>query len=169
MTIARAGLLVLGSLAIFVAAIAVVGLLLPRAHVETRSAVVSAPPERVFAAISDVDGYRRWRRSLAAVEIRPPVAGRPQWVEVSGGDRLPLEMIESEAPRRVVTRIADPGLPFGGTWTFELTPDGAGTRVTITEHGEVRNPIFRALARFVFGYGATMEVWLDELAAHLGT
>jgi hypothetical protein len=40
--------------------------------------------------------------------------------------------------------------------------------VTITERGEIRNPIFRAVARYVFGYGATMEAFLDELRAHIG-
>ena len=165
MTILRAGLIVAGSLAAFVALVAIAGLLLPRDHVETRSTTVAAPPDRVFALVTNVDDYPRWRRSLSAVEMQPPVEGRPRWVEVSGRDRLPLEMIERQAPRRVVTRITDPDLPFGGTWTFELAADGPGTRVTITERGEIRNPIFRALARFVFGYAATMEVWLDELTA----
>jgi uncharacterized protein YndB with AHSA1/START domain len=164
MTILRAGLFVLGSLVALVALIAIVGLLLPRNHVETRSATVAAPPERVFAIVTNVADYPRWRRSLSAIEVQPPVDGRLRWVEVSGGDRLPLEIVERDAPRRVVTRITDPALPFGGTWTFELAPDGQGTRVTITERGEIRNPIFRALARFVFGYATTMETWLADLA-----
>jgi uncharacterized protein YndB with AHSA1/START domain len=151
MTILRAGLIVVGTLAAFVALVAVVGLLLPRDHVETRSVTVAAPPDRVFGIVTNVADYPRWRRSLSAIEVHPPVDGRLRWVEVSGGDRLPLEMVEREAPRRVVTRITDPALPFGGTWTFELAPAGQGTQVTITERGEIRNPIFRALARFVFG------------------
>ena len=169
MTLVRAGLLTLGALAVFVTAVAVVGLLLPRDHVETRSATLAASPEPVFAAIADVGGYAAWRRSLSAVEVLPPVDGRARWIEVSGGDRIAMEQIERSAPRRLVTRIADPDLPFGGTWTFELAPVGSGTRLTITERGEIRNPIFRAVARFVFGYGATMETYLHELAAHVRT
>lgn len=163
MTFARAGLLVLAVLAASVALVALVGVLLPRHHVETRSATLPGSPEAVFAAIADVGGYAAWRRSLSAVEVLPPVEGRARWVEVSGGDRIAMEQVERAAPHRLVTRIADPDLPFGGTWTFELEPADAGTRVTITERGEIRNPIFRALARFVFGYGATMERFLDEL------
>jgi hypothetical protein len=79
-----------------------------------------------------------------------------------------MEHVERQPPRRLVTRIADADLPFGGTWTFELAPEEGGTRVTITERGEIRNPIFRAVARYVFGYGATMEAFLDELRAHIG-
>jgi uncharacterized protein YndB with AHSA1/START domain len=165
MTIARAGLLVLAALAALVALVALVGTMLPRDHVESRSATVPGDPDAVFATIADPAGYTAWRRSLSAVEVLPPVDGRGRWIEVSGGDRIAMEQVERAAPHRLVTRIADPDLPFGGTWTFELAPEPGATRVTITERGEIRNPIFRAVARFVFGYGATMETFLDELRA----
>ncbi len=35
--------------------------------------------------------------------------------------------------------------------------------LTITERGEIYNPIFRVFARFVFGYTATMETYLKQL------
>jgi uncharacterized protein YndB with AHSA1/START domain len=168
MTIVRAGLIVLATLAVFVAGVAGVGALLPRDHVETRSARLPAAPEAVFAAIADVGSYAAWRTSLSAVEVLPPIDGRARWIEVSGGDRVAMEQVERQPPRHLVTRIADPELPFGGTWTFELAPEEGGTRVTITERGEIRNPIFRAVARFVFGYGATMDTFLDELRARVG-
>jgi hypothetical protein len=79
----------------------------------------------------------------------------------------PYEIVEQAPPHRLVSRVADPGLPYGGTWTFELAPEGGGTRLTITERGEVHNPVFRVLARFVFGYAATMEAYLEDLAARL--
>ena len=168
MTIVRAGLIVLATLAVFAAVVAGVGMMLPRDHVETRTARLPAAPDAVFAAIADVGSYASWRTSLSAVEVLAPVDGRSRWVEVSGGDRIAMEQVERQPPRRLATRIADPDLPFGGTWTFELAPDEGGTRLTITERGEIRNPIFRAVARFVFGYGTTMETFLDELRARLG-
>jgi Polyketide cyclase / dehydrase and lipid transport len=167
MTILRAGLLVLATLALFVAVVAGVGVMLPRDHVETRSARLGAAPEAVFATIADVGSYAAWRTSLSGVEVLAPTDGRARWIEVSGGDRVAMEQVERQPPRRLVTRIADPDLPFGGTWTFELAPEEGGTRVTITERGEIRNPIFRAVARFVFGYGATMETFLSELRARV--
>ena len=168
MTIVRAGVIVLATLAVFVAGVAGVGAMLPRDHVETRSARLPADPEGSFAAIADVGSYAAWRTSLSAVDVLAPVDGRARWVEVSGGDRVAMEQVERQPPRRLVTRITDPDLPFGGTWTFELAPEEGGTRVTITERGEIRSPIFRAVARFVFGYGATMETFLDELRSHVG-
>jgi hypothetical protein len=46
---------------------------------------------------------------------------------------------------------------FGGTWTFDIVPTPTGSRVTITERGEIYNVIFRALSKLVFGYTGTME------------
>jgi hypothetical protein len=64
-----------------------------------------------------------------------------------------------------VTRIADERLPFGGTWTWELEPNDGGTRLSITADGFVRPALFRVMARFVFGYHATMNAYLEPCAA----
>jgi uncharacterized protein YndB with AHSA1/START domain len=155
-------ILVLAGSALLIAAI---GLLLPREHVASRSAVVPAPPDAVFALVADPGASAAWRPSLSRLDVLPPLEGRVRWVEVRGGDRITFEIVERRPPERLVTRIADPDLPFGGTWTFELAPEGSGTRVTITERGEIDNPVFRALARFVFGYTGSIDTYLDELRA----
>jgi hypothetical protein len=38
----------------------------------------------------------------------------------------------------------------------------------ITEDGEIRNPIFRFVARFFLGYTATMEAYLRDLGRRFG-
>jgi hypothetical protein len=72
------------------------------------------------------------------------------------------------ATGRVVTRIADPKLPFGGTWTIEVTPVEGGTTLRITERGEVHNPIFRFMSRFIFGQTKSMEDYLGALGKKFG-
>jgi len=72
-----------------------------------------------------------------------------------------------EPPRVLVARIADPKLPFGGTWTYEITPDAGGSRLTITENGEIYNPLFRFMARFIFGYEGTIQSYLSSLEKRL--
>ncbi len=62
--------------------------------------------------------------------------------------------------RLLVVRIADLDLPFGGTWTYEIAPVAGGSTLTITEDGEIYNPIFRVMSRFVFGYESTMAAYL---------
>jgi uncharacterized protein YndB with AHSA1/START domain len=138
-----------------------IGYSLPVAHVATHDVVVNAAPDVVFARISDPAGYRGWRPDLESVEILGTDPLR--WRERSGGDVITYEATERSAPQRFVTRIADESLPFGGTWTWELQPQGTGTRVTITERGEVYNPLFRFMSRFVFSRTATMERVLRQL------
>jgi hypothetical protein len=167
MTVLRIGLIVIAALVMLVAVVAAVGAWLPRDHVATRSLSVAASPDAVFATIADVGSYAAWRTSRSGVEVLAPLEGRARWVEVSGRHRIEMEQVERLAPRRLVTRIADSDLPFGGTWTFDLQPEQGGTRLAITERGEIRPPIFRAVARFVLGYGATLDTFLGELRARL--
>ena len=67
-----------------------------------------------------------------------------------------------------MTRIADKGLPFGGTWTLEITSEAGGAALRITEDGEIYNVIFRFMARYVFGYTSTIEGFLRDLGKKVG-
>src|SRR5687768_2428743 len=113
----RAGLVVLG-VVLLVLAVALVGVALPQNHVASRTVSVSRPMSDVWSAINDVEAYPTWRPSVTRVEVlsRDP----KRWREVGGGDALTLEVVEAQMPSRVVVRIADPNLPFGGRWVYEL-------------------------------------------------
>ncbi len=74
-------------------------------------------------------------------------------------------MIEAREPELLRARIADPDLPFGGTWIYELKPEGAVTRLVITERGEVYNPIFRFVSRYIIGHTAAIDGFLAALQA----
>jgi len=120
---------------------ALVGAMLPKAHTATRQARFRQTPEAIFAVIS-----------------KPPDYG--------SGDSTPYELVESDPPRRMVIRIADASLPYSGTWTFELSGGAVGESVLrITENGEVGNPIFRSMSKFIFGHTATIEKYLKSLGA----
>jgi hypothetical protein len=77
-------------------------------------------------------------------------------------------VVESVRPQHLLVRIDDVSLPFGGSWSYDLVPSGTGTILTITERGEVYNPLFRFMSRFVFGHSATMEGFLASLTTRLG-
>jgi uncharacterized protein YndB with AHSA1/START domain len=141
--------------------ITTIGYALPRDHVASASRQISLPPHRVFLRITDVERFPDWRKDVERVEVitQSPLT----WREHAGGDVITFEIVASAPPERLVSRIADPDLPFGGTWTYELRPEGAGTRLTITERGEIYNPIFRFVSRFILGYTATIEGYLDAL------
>ena len=146
---------------LLVAVVVGVGFALPVEHVASGERVLPASPETVFARIEDVARYPEWRGGVTRVEV---LGSDPlRWREHADGDALTFEVVERDAPVRLRVRIADPDLPFGGTWTYELRPEGPGTRLRITEHGEVYNPVFRFVSRFVFGHAATIEQFLDDV------
>jgi uncharacterized protein YndB with AHSA1/START domain len=149
------------------ALIAIVGWSLPVKHVATRQHTLAAPPEVVWRTITDINAFPSWRSDVKSVE-RVGNTGPVTWIEHGSSGRITFSIDGSDPPRRLVTRIADPTLPFGGNWTYELAPAGGGTVLTITENGEIYNPVFRAVARFVFGYEATMASYLDALGKKVG-
>jgi uncharacterized protein YndB with AHSA1/START domain len=156
-----------GAVASVVLVVVVVGLLLPQHHEATRSAHIDAPPDRVWAVLMDVSAYPSWRRDVRRVETLPNVAGGRAWREYQSdrsNDRgIAFEMREASPPRHLVTRITDRSLPFGGEWEYDIVSEGSGSRVTIAEHGEIYNPVFRFVSRFVLGYTSTVDAYLASL------
>ena len=161
-------LYVVGGLAGLVLLMAFAGLLLPTGHSATRRATFRRPAADVWAAITDVEEFPTWRSDLASVERLPDRDGRPAWREKGRNGTMTLEQVEARPPSKLVGRIADKNLPFGGTWTYVLTEADGATTLAITEDGEVYNPIFRFMARFVFGHAATMEKYLRDLGRKFG-
>ena len=148
--------------------ITLVGWLLPKAHTVTREARLRQPPEVIWKTITDVDAMPAWRQGLKSVKRLPDKNGLPTWVETSDSGTIPFETVVSEPPAKLIVRIAEPKLPFGGTWTYEITPAAGGSSLRIREDGEVYNPVFRFLARFVFGYSGTVDTYLKSVSRKLG-
>jgi uncharacterized protein YndB with AHSA1/START domain len=148
--------------------IALVGWLLPRDHLATRIGRYHQPPEAIWSAITDVDAMPSWREGLRSVQHLPDRNGLPAHLETTSSGKVPMETLEMTAPQKLVTRIADPKLPFGGTWTFEIAPAPEGATLRITERGYVTNPFFRFMSRFVFRETSTMEIYLKSLAKKFG-
>jgi uncharacterized protein YndB with AHSA1/START domain len=157
-----------GALILLVVVMVAVGAMVPVEHVASVEARYEEPPEEVWQAVADYRSYADWRSGVDRVEEHTFEDGDRGWVELGADGPLPLAIVESSPPRRLVVRIATDALPFGGTWTYELEPDNGGTRVRITENGTVSNLLFRFMARFVFGYTATMEAYLVDLGAKFG-
>ncbi len=161
-------LLSLGVVVVCVGGVVLWGIHLPVAHVAARTAIYDAPPDSVWSAISDVAAFPLWRTDVRAVEALPDRDGHRVWQEHGTHRDITYEAVETAAPHRLVARIASAGLPFGGSWTYEIAAAGSGARLTITEHGEVYNPIFRFVSRFVLGHTATMDDYLTALGGRFG-
>ena len=161
--------IVLGVLAGLVGFLFVAGSLLAREHVASARARLRAPPQAVWDAVHDYPSQPQWRTDLARVEQVATGDGRVTWREFPRrGGPMTMAGESAEPPRRLVRRIADEKLPFGGTWTWDIVPEGAGCAVTITEAGFIGPPPFRFLAKYVFGYHATMTKYLRDLGRKFG-
>ena len=146
-----------------------VGVALPRGHIAARRVRLRQPPEDVWARIRDHAAEPGWRPKLDRVERLPDDGGRERWREVQGRSSMTFETLEAVSPRKLVRRIADEKLPFGGSWTIEVADDGAGGSIAVvTEHGEVKHPLFRVISRFVIGHTRTIDGYLRDLAASFG-
>ena len=157
-----------GTLAGLVVVMTVVGSFLPKGHVAARRALYRQPPETLWEALTNLDAFPSWRPEVKRVERLPARDGRPVWREVWRSGPITFEQAEARPPHFLVGRIADPSLPFGGTWTYEIAAVPDGSTLTITENGEVYNPMFRFLSRFVFRHAATIEAYLRALGRRFG-
>jgi hypothetical protein len=144
------------------------GMLLPVAHVAAVRARVPAAPDDVFAVLTDVVSAPAWRSDVDSVTLLSGADEPLRWLESGSSGGIAYLREEAEAPRRLVARIDGTDQGFGGRWIWELTPADGATWVTITEEGEVYNPMFRFMARYVFGHHRTMEHYLRDLGAHFG-
>lgn len=160
--------IVLGAVVALVVLVYVAGLFVPREHRATCRARFTQPAEVLFAAITDVEGFAGWRVGLSSAVRVDPIGGAPAYRETTSQGTCTYVVQASVPPRELVLRIADEELPYGGTWTFVITPAGGGATLAITEDGFVKPPIFRVLARVVFGYHATMEQYLRALGRKFG-
>ena len=159
------------ALAVVVAlAVAVVGIgfLLPREHAASVRVRYGAAPTDVYETIANAARGAEWRSGLERVELLPDSAGMARWRETADWGTLAFERIVDEPGRRIVARIVDEGQGFGGTWSWEIEPDGDGSVVTISEAGYIDNPFYRFMSRFVMGYHASLETYARDLGERLG-
>jgi hypothetical protein len=115
-------------------------------------------PETLFALVT---GPQEWR---GVTKVSLPASGAAvAWVEQSGRHSITYQQVASDPPRLFRTRIADASLPFGGTWTWEIAPADGGCTCRITEDGEVYNPVFRFVSRFIMGYTKSIDDYLNAM------
>ena len=131
--------IVAGGLMLVVAGIAAIGSLLPRNHKASRTLRLTLPPADVW----------------------------PVLIQATEASDVPVDVLERDPPRRLVTRVTEKEKNFGGTWTITIAPTPSGSDITITEDGWVANPIFRFASRFIIGHHATMDALLKQVAKTL--
>ena len=153
----------IGVIAGIIVLIASIGALLPAEHTAVQSAKFKQTRQDLWAVLTDFAAMASWNTAYTEVKRLPDRNGNAAWSLIGNQGPMPLEVTEMDTARKLVTRVIDEGMPFGGTWTYELTDTNDGTVLKITENGFIRNVIFRFMARFIFGYHATMANFLTDL------
>ena len=131
--------IIVGGLVVLVAGIAAIGAALPRNHRASRTLRVKRAPAEVWPIV----------------------------LKTTQASDVPVDVLESVPPYRLVTRVTEKEKNFGGTWTIAIAAVPDGSAVTITEDGWVANPIFRVVSRLIIGHHATLDGVLKKVAASL--
>jgi len=126
-----------------------------------RTVDLTAPPEKVWAALTTAEGLAAWFGNQATIDLRPGGSAQMKWTE---GFTAYMR----------VERVEEPSV-FGFTWhiyglpeddprrtyvEFTLEPAGAGTRLTVVESGFAQLPedAYRA------AFDGNTSGWASELA-----
>ena len=133
-------LFIVGGLVLLVVIVAAIGATLPRTHTASRTLRVRRSPQEAWTAIT---------QAMTTSDV-------------------PVDIIENDPPRKLVSKVKETEKMFGGTWTVAVAPLEHGSTVTIIEDGWVANPIFRFVSRFVIGHHATMDGMLKSVAKNFG-
>jgi hypothetical protein len=162
-------LLVLVAVVIVVGVIAYAdGASLPVNHSVSVTGVIPAPPEAVFARITDVGHGNAWRPAVKSVTVLTPDNGRDHWVEDLGhGQTMSFLATRTDAPRRREVLLDDPNASYGGTWIYELSPgpDPTTTTLKITETGFIHPPIYRFMMAHIFGPTSNLNQYMKDMQA----
>jgi uncharacterized protein YndB with AHSA1/START domain len=154
-------------LAIVVVAIAVVlvggGYILSPTFSVTRSVVIAAPADKVYALVADPRAWKQWsvwnqRDPAMKIEYSGPESGAGAvwaWHSASEGDGR-MSFTAAEPGRLVAFDLYFPDFGTTSKGALQFTPEGNGTRVSWTMNGDFgSNPLmhwFALLADRITGH-----------------
>lgn len=152
------------------ALVALFGCFLPRRHTVARSIVLKQRPETIWETVTSIERLPGWWPPCFMVERLPDRDGRPVYRQSFMQGRrkhsITVEVTEAIEPTRFVTTIV--GGPFRGSWVYDIQPEGSGTKLTLTEHGEVANPFIRTMFKLTVNKTQFVDSYLICLGRKFG-
>ena len=161
--------LLLGLLAALIVVPFVAGMFIPSRHVASSRITISQPADSVWAVLRDLGGYPNWWSDIKS-SVPDEESGEAEvWIQKDAqGHALPLRVVKDSSPSLLVTEIDAQQLPYSGTWKYEIVSVSDGSSVTITEDGEVFNPIYRIVSKLFLGHHTTVDRCLVALGRRFG-
>ena len=126
------------------------------------TAAIDAPPEAVWAVLTDGAAWPTWDSGVTTVEGRI-AEGEKVTVrtEVSPGRAFPVKVTALEAPRRMVFTGGMPLGLFRGERTYTLTPSDGGTAFRMRE--EYTGPLLPLMWRSMPDLGPSFSRFANGL------
>ncbi|MDQ3003132.1 MAG: SRPBCC family protein [Fibrobacterota bacterium] len=144
------------------------GVLLPAKHEASASIRIKATPEAVWAVLSAVENYPRWRSDVAVSE-RTNRGPDQVWTETDARGRLTSHVQGAGRPaEKWIDRIVGGKPERRVERVFFIVPNAqGGSQVVIKETIEINDPLGRFRARFIAGYAKDLRILLGELKSRL--
>jgi len=156
-------LYVVGIVILILAAIIMIGCLLPKERIEQRSIILNAPPQMVYGIVTDNGDYS-YREDLYNLKIISSDNGIETWVETSrSGQKIKFRTTKKEPYSKYEFRIVEAD-GFGGYWKSEFKKVGDNkTEFCATEHIIISNPVIRLMSYVFFDVSKFMEGYQKDL------
>ena len=128
------------------------------------SATIDAPPEQVWAVLTDAPAYAQWDSGVQKVEGRIAPGEKIKVVsEANPGRAFPVKVAQFEPAQRMVWSGGMPLGLFKGVRTFTLTPEGSATRFEMRE--EYTGPLLPVIWKSMPDLGPSFEQFARGLKA----
>jgi hypothetical protein len=128
------------------------------------AATIAAPPETVWAILTDAPAYAQWDSGVQKVDGRIAPGEKIKVVsEANPGRAFPVKVTQFEPGRSMVWSGGMPLGLFKGVRTFTLTPEGGATRFTMRE--EYTGPLLPMIWRSMPDLGPSFEQFARGLKA----
>jgi hypothetical protein len=155
----------LGILIVFIAIIYLIGSLMDVKHVASiKREFKKISADEILSVITNYKEYASWRSGLKELTVDSV----NHWTEKnSHGDKVSYRLEMGDEKGKLITRILNKDLAYGGFWEFTSIDDGCS--IKIVENGEVYNPLFRFMAKYIFGHETTLKNYMNDLEEKLNS
>jgi hypothetical protein len=146
-----------------VAIIFLVGLMLPKERVFTKTAVLNSDVPKVFSIVTDFKGQTTWRNDVDEIIV----IDNKTWIEVpKKGTAITFQVKRKIENQLFEMEIVEPK-SFQGYWIGTFEEVGNGTKVVFKEVAIIENPFFRVLSSLFIDLDKTMEIYMNNLKVKL--